>query len=200
MPGVIKDGTGQGFLAKVNLHNQLLVSSADLPFRLTRAILGKSFLVGTDRLPVTATKGLVAWLYNSHDTLLISVPLVSISWNGGDTNHNRVIEVDFAAGMGAPTTNTEEVVARNTRGGHPGVLSATVLGWDGVGTGMTGHDITQEVSLSSVSGGCGYTSIDTNGAILVAPKTTIGLYVRGEELGSAAFAFWLAEVDSADVL
>jgi hypothetical protein len=197
MPGMIKDGTGKGFLAKVDDKNRLFTRAINVPIRASKAGMGQAFVISLDRVPITATKGLVGWLYNSDDSRYLAIPQISISWNGGDTNHNRVLEVDFAGGDGQPTTNTKAVVSRNTKGGDPTALPAVALQWNGVGTGMTGHDVTQHVDISFIAVAQGHTVVETEGAFLVSPKTSISLYARGEELGSSSVSVWSYILDPA---
>lgn len=184
MPDIIRDGTGQGYLAKVDDENHLLVTSASEPLIAHRSHYdGSAYGLSTPMRTITTTGGRILWFKNTN-TKSFWLTDFWFNWNGGTTSHNRVVFGQFIFDDTEPTTNI-------TTGGT-GVLNRaktngtdlTILYWDEVGDGMTGHDAgTPAFYWCNGQGAAHY---NVGGAIILGTNNTISFNLQGEEVGEAS--------------
>ena len=193
---MIKDGTGEGTFAKVCANNLLHVHAVRERMRLWKAMQGRSYVMASGLLSVTATKGLMGWFQYTNTSRLLALCGIDCFWNGGSANHNRTCEVEFTMGDTEPDTNTATLVARNTNTMSSSLLSMTNLVWDEVSTGMTGH--TPGISLNQAPIAQGMSTWDMGGALIVGPDATLSIYARGEEAGVFSFTTWAYEIAADD--
>jgi len=195
MGNFIKDGTGKGYLARVDCHNLLYTFSVGMSVAAHECLKGNTYLISSPLMNITTTQGLIGWNLYSGDHAL-AIDKINIYWNGGSTNYNRPLEVEFKAGDGLPTTNISSISIGNTYIGSPKTLEATALYWNGTGTGMTGHTSGASVGANICS--VGINTFDINGSFIVASGTTLSTYARGEEAGKVSFAVWAYEYNDND--
>ncbi len=185
MTDVIKDGTGKGYLAKVNSNNELAVEGIVESSFHRNSEKDMGFVIATPILAVTATGGRA--LRAVPTDLPAHIAGFTIGWNGGNTNHNRMLEVEVYFGEGAPTANHVALAARSTISGSVRVPAFTTWRWDGVGNGMTGMSAGSLIMSCIVGPGCTFVPIDGMLAITLASAMSINL--KGEEAGNATFKF-----------
>lgn len=179
-----KDGTGKGYLAKVNDENQLSVSSV-ITTGLGHASLehGNAFSVGTPVLAVTATGGPVLWFKHESPAHDFVIHRILMGWNGGDTNHDRVIAGSVYYGADEPSANHTPFEASNLNKGSQNSISSSAYFWDGVGDGMTIAD------LGTLGGslliGQGMSVLDMESSIIIPPNLSFAISVDPEEAGNA---------------
>ena len=193
MSMTIKSGVGSAYLAGVSADNELLVRSQSRQLELVKTIDGRTFLAATLLLDITTTQGMVGWMQLTDTVNQLAIASIAVSWNGGDTNHDRCCEVAFMAGATQPDTNTATLSLRNTNTTSTRTLGATGLKWDGVGTGMTGH--TPGLTLAESTFRKGYTVLDLEGKMIIGPSSTLSVLAKGEEAGrmSVTVYFYLLE-------
>jgi len=196
MSNAIKDGTGKGYLARVDDHHLLYTLSVTLPIPAHECLKGNSYLIASPLMNITTAQGLVGWFYYS-GSYTLAISKINIYWNGGSTNYNRPLEIEFKAGDGQPTTNIAPISIGNTYIGNAKDLSGSALYWNGTGAGMTGHSSGSSVGQNVCS--IGINTFDIDGAFIVAPGTTLSTYARGEEIGKVSFAVWAYEYDDGNV-
>jgi len=190
---LIKDGTGSGYLAKVDSSNNLQVVATSTQIDAAMALEGNFYAIRTGYLDITTAGGRIMWVYLSETVKNLVLARIVVGWNGGNTNHNRALEVGFYAGEGAPTTNITALAARNANTGSPNTVSLTALGWNGVGDGMDGY--AAGLSVSDIIIGQGTTTLDLHGTMIVVPGVTVSIGARGEEAGKLSCTAWFYLVD-----
>lgn len=198
--GRIKDGTGKGYSARVCSHNRLAVNAVVIKIEAWKAQQGRTYSMNTGILPAAASKNLLFWSHYTAENKFLALERLIISWNGGNTNHNRCANVYLEVGLTQPDTGTEEQPIRNTNSAQASnTLAATALRWDGTtGTGMTGHTIgvaTQEYIVDR-----GKTCWEVGGSFIIAPGYKLGIYIEGEEAGYAAIGTRFFELDPEEMV
>ena len=133
----IEDGTGSGFLAKVNTDNRLETTavSEDSAFEANKN--GKAFFLSNNDISIgSGAPYRVFNLKNTSSTESIVIDGIVISHNGGDTNGDKIVEIGYYF--------EESITANNVAGtvfplNGASSITPTVQYWvwDGVGTGMT---------------------------------------------------------------
>lgn len=190
MSFIVKDGKGTGIKWAIDsTHRGLVRAIAETDIANVSRDNGLSFSMGTSVFPITSTQGLVYWFYNGTQDKEFILDGGTLNWNGGDTNHNRALEVELQAGTTAPTTGTAAINISNvnTASGN----SATGLGfsayqWDGTtGTGITGHSA--GITLGTLIQTSSPWQFEFEGSVIVAPGVTLGLFAKGEETGKCSF-------------
>lgn len=180
----IKDGTGKGYLAKVNSENQLITDSV-VTTGLGHAsrVHGYAFSVGTPVMAVTATGGAVLWFQHTDTSFNFIVHRILMGWNGGDTNHNRVINGSLFYGASVPTANQTTFTPANMNRSSQNAIEGTSYLWDEVGDGMTIAD--PGTFVGSLLVGQGMSVLDVEDSIIIPPNLSFSITVAPEEAGNA---------------
>ena len=182
---MIKDGKGGGHLAEVNDENQLIVKAASESMISHRSHADSTaYGISTPMLTITTTGGRILYIKNINSTKNFYLTDVWFSWNGGSTSHNRVMFGDMYFADAVPTTNITT--------GTPGVLNRgsnnsadlTFIYWDEVGDGMTGGSGGDRAF--SWCNSQGHNRVPVQGAIILGVNTTVGINLKGEEIGEAS--------------
>lgn len=184
MSTVIKDGTGASFNTKVDSNNRLQALSIDVPLVAQKAIDGDTYVITTAFLPVTTTEGLVQWFTNNETDKILVIETVQIFFNGGDTNHNRMVKWRSYPLTTEPTTNTVTSPFANFNSTSAKTFNGIHKYWDGVGTGMTGHVLGPQTSAILI--GQSGAIFAARGVQLIGPGLSIGATMEAEETGVAS--------------
>ena len=182
MPDSIRDGTGDGYLAKVASDNRLLTDSITELVSSERSRSGALFGVGTGFLTTSGsmTLGGVLWLRNDATAEDIYVQKLIFGWNGGSTSFNRVIRSFIKYQTGAPSANQTEIDDQIENIGKAGAAAVesgkvTAYKWDGVSNGFTSGSggflqIPNQIAQ-------GNTSISIEGEIILGPGDSMEMQV-----------------------
>lgn len=181
---VIESGVGSGNKALVTAEKRLAVSAVTRDKLGQRSADGAAWGVDTGFLDVTVTGGRMLYIANTSSNKLIKLSNVWFNWNGGSTNHNRVLKGIMYFGDTAPTTNITTGAMANLNTGEQSLFESTVLSWDGGGNGMTGHTAGQAAFNFHVAQGNKEYHLD--GAVIVAPGSSVSFNLQGEENGEAS--------------
>jgi len=184
MPDTLKDGTGSGYLAKIDNENHLHTTCSMESMIAHRSHYDASaYGISTPMLTITTTGGRMLWLQNDSDKDLYITDL-RLSYNGGSTNHNRVAFSQLVFADTEPTTNITTGAAGSLNRSNVVAANMTILYWDEVGDGMTGHVAGSAGFNMCIGQGTSYFPI--GGAIIVSPNKTLSFNLRGEEVGEAS--------------
>jgi len=182
MPDSIKDGTGKGYVAKVDTENRLhtfdTVQSEEVHVAETH---GQTFGVSSGSVTLTSLNPhLVLYLTNTSSTRWLYVTEIIVSYNGGTTNHNRACLFELIKSPGAPTVNNTAGTIGNLNFASGETAEGTMEFWDGVGNGMTsagGAAVLNHIIAQ------GATSINPMGLPIMNRGGAIGIRFTGEEIG-----------------
>jgi hypothetical protein len=182
----IKDGTGSGSVVKVentrlwtqSVMKTTLANTADVSgYSFTWGCYGKT-LPGTDEYTILRIK-------NTDSQRHLHLHRFMLSWNGGDTNHNRCIVGAFYAGTYPPSANYTSLNPSSTNFSMQLTAPSEAQTWDGVGNGMT-------VATNGIKAFEHYfpqniTDVPLDGSIIVPFGISVGFTVKGEEVGKFSF-------------
>jgi hypothetical protein len=191
---ILKDGTGSGYRVKVTSDNSLQVDATTRSNAQYRSSQGVGFAVALQIQSVTGGTEYAALRFKNTDTTRNwRVNNVFLSYNGGDTNHNRMCEGRFYVGMTAPSANATVVTPGNLNLSSSGVAQADAHVWDGVGSGMT--VVSNGVLAYTGLFGPGFNQISFDGATVLGLNDILGLTVKPEETGKIALIMtgWFEE-------
>lgn len=150
MSNIIKDGTGEGFTAKVNSENRLFVNAIQISDTSAKAQEGDAYLVSTViNLTSTGESGLFYIKNNEpRDVILTSLGVVVSLATGsaaGSTSSVRLIK-DPTGGTLISAANNAPIANRNlgssntlTANIYEGVQGSTVTGGTDIFVGFLGH-------------------------------------------------------------
>ena len=183
---ILRDGTGSGSKVKVSNENRLYTQSVSSSISANRAQDGKYYFYVSPIFTLTANGGLIGYFKNTENNPF-HITGISISWNGGSTNYNRVVDFALTFGDGEPTTNTTSGTATNLNGGSTNVLSADILVWDGVGDDMTGG--TAGTAAGNILCAQGFTQFPFfDSELIIIKNGTVGINVIPAEAGEFGFS------------
>jgi len=184
MSETIKDGTGRGFLAKVNELNQVEVSSVGRTEESEVADGGYSFVASTEVLTLNSLNDhLLFYIKNTNTIKRLKLWTIHFGYNGGSTNHNRTMIVKFVTQPSQPTANYTSVVPDNFNLGSNYLAEADVYKWNGVGDGMTYTD--GKISSAYIVNK-GSTIFDMCGIPIQVLNSSTGIIIAAEEIGTVS--------------
>lgn len=188
MSNTIKDGKGRGYLAEVDSENFLRTRAVVLDEAVYFAReYGNSYYVTSSSMTLNSTNShVVLFLQNTNSSRPIQINGVSYSWNGGSTNHNRVMRIRIIKTTVLPSANYEEATAVNLNWGSSTSPDVLIYKWDGVGDGMT---ISSGLSIFDNWVDKGFTPVLTRGVPIVRFNNGIVIEVTGEEIGTFSCSF-----------
>ena len=196
MSGMLTDGTGTMYRAKIDARNELHSRARTVEQSALKCVDGEVFLLSIPFYAIGTDPARLAWMqFNDPNNYFVLDKLIP-SWNGGNTSHNRAMKVEYIIGDGAPTAGHTPYGLANSNLGSTNQLDATVYVWDG----MTGNGITTAstgLSTGRMIVPQGYTITPVNGKMLVVPGTTLSIMYTAEEAGVATFTcyFYLFNPD-----
>ena len=181
---VIRDGVGTGTRAQVDAFHRLKVFGIVQPELYSASNAGLSFVFAVNDISVPATEATILYFQNTDPVNNFHIHEILAGWNGGSTTHARTLIGRFYAGMSAPTANSSTLVPVNLNTTSTTSPTATILKWNGSGTGLT---VASNGALAfSTYVGMGCTSIDFHGAFVIGYNKVIGITLQGEEAGLAS--------------
>lgn len=188
----IQDGSGKGYWTKVDSYNRIhtystgLKEISDVSSRSENA-----YSITTDVITFNSTNE-HPWLYMRNDSdLYLYISSVIYSYNGGDTNHDRVMIKRVYRDVPEPTDRySNDCNQSNLNMGSNNTASLTTYSWDGSGDGME-IDLTDVKQLS--------TSLIMKGSLLlgnlegiILPFNSSMLFTyEPEEVGTASISIKL---------
>jgi len=186
MSETIRDGTGTGYLTRVDSDNRLWTAAVSTPKITERAEAGQSYFLSINDAPLASgTDTKVIYLKNNDPTLYLYTNVLCLGWNGGNTNHNRTMTMYSVADTGTPTGSMQSVVVPNFLIGVGGVANGTFMRWDKTNPGgMT----TPNVGTVAVGLICsqGMTYHWLHGALVFPPGQERCFSLKAEEDGVAS--------------
>lgn len=182
----IKDGTGSGYRAQVDLDHRIRVratASADIEFNSTKYGTAFNFL-SVENSITSGSEYHVLWLKNTDTNRKLHINTIYVSYNGGNTNHNRVLINRIRFGSSTPSANNTTTTGNNLNLVNSNSALVEAYYWNGVGAGMTisGNG---PVILSSYFGN-GFNHIDFQGALLLGYNQVLDFTIQAEETGIAS--------------
>lgn len=199
MAEAIKDGTGNGNLAKVTSDNRVTVDAITELVSSERSRTGNLFGVGTGFLDTSGsmTLGGVLWLRNDATDEDLYVQKMIFGWNGGSTTFDRVVQSFIKYQTGEPTANNTSIddqIENISKTGAAAVASGKVTAykWDEVGAGFTSGaggflQIPNQIPK-------GNTSIQIDGEIILGPGDSMEMQVTDNMTGGEAGIYNVAIV------
>ena len=186
MSGIIVDGTGTSYKACVDARNEIHTRARTVDQAALKCVDGEVFLLSLPFYTISTAGGRVAWMKFTDPSRYFVLDKLIPSWNGGNTNHNRALQVEFIIGDTEPDTGTIPYGLANSNTLSTHTLDATVKAWDGAtGSGMTGHTPGQAAGRMIV--GQGYTIAPVEGKMIIGPNTSLAINYKAEEEGVATF-------------
>lgn len=183
---IIRDGTGKGTRARVNEENQLEVQSSTVTANAyASAYYGRAVVLpAVDNLLNSTVERAVLWWKNTDPNLRFHLNRYYMGWNGGDTNHNRVVTARLYVGTAVPTANHVAFIppSINLASSFQAMMTAYV--WDGVGNGMT-----VATPGTKVQAGCfaqGMFQLDLDGSMIMGFGSVLCATVQPEEAGKCS--------------
>jgi hypothetical protein len=186
MSGVIVDGYGNSYRAQVDARHELHTRARTVDQAALKCVDGQIFLLSLPFYTVPASGHILAWMKFTDPNNYFVLDKLIPSWNGGDTNHNRAMLVEFILYSGDPTAGHTAYGLANSNTLSTNTLDATVYAWDGVTSG--GITLTSAgISTGRMIVGQGYTIAPVDGKMIVGPNTTLAVKVTPEEEGKVTF-------------
>lgn len=181
---ILRDGTGTSRRAKVNTNGQLHVRAITTPRIHQASDGGNAYMLGTTLLTLggVAEHNVLYGAPSPPEGKLAVFDKIRLSWNGGDTNHDRALVVRLYADSSAPTANKTTVIPANLNFGSANLAPGTYERWDGVGT--SGMTVASQGTLALtwiISQGM--TIVDFDDSIILPKGSALLLTVEGEEVG-----------------
>ena len=188
MPEQIRDGLGRGSLLAITGRNEAQVrsvtqdESADVS-----ETYGRTFTVPTGNMTLNSTnEHKVLYMKNTDSARNLYAWVVVVSWNGGDTNHNRALFWSwYLATTAIPTARSTVAYPGNFNFTSGAVANIEAYKWDGTGDGM-------EVATVASGGGewlaQGRTDIELHGVAILGLNDSAVIAVQGEEIGKFALS------------
>lgn len=187
MSGIIIDGTGNSYRAKVDARHEFRTRARTVDQAALKCVDGEIFLLSLPFYTIAAdTATRIAWMQFTDPVNYFVLDKLIPSWNGGDTNHNRAMRVEYIIGDGAPTGGTTAYGMANSNTLSTNTLDATVYAWDGVTSGGIAV-ASSGLATGRMLVGQGYTIAPVDGKMIVGPGVTLSVRVTGEEAGECTF-------------
>jgi hypothetical protein len=175
----IKDGGGSGSAALVDtgrLQTDAVIESSF--HRLSEE--GFGWTLSMPKKTLTTTGGQVLWA--AANDLPLHIFGIHVGWNGGSTNHNRMVELEVRFQSTVPTALNTELLARDARAGVTRIPDITAHVWNGSSDGMTGS--TEGILMHTFTCGPGYSFISLDGSLLVSTDVSFSINAKPEEVGT----------------
>jgi hypothetical protein len=181
---IIEDGKGTGYKAAIDNENFLQTKAV------TETLLSHSshrnqsaFGISTPMRTLTITGGRILFIKNL-SLLNFHITDFWFNWNGGSNNFNRPCYGELIFGDTQPDTNITTGGAGNLNLSSVNTIDLTVLYWDEIGDGMTGHtDGTTAFYWVFCKNPAFY---HTDGAIILSTNKTLSINLRGHEVGEGS--------------
>lgn len=184
----IRDGKGRGYLLEISekhkVQSNAVVQSDDAAVSEED---GLAFSVGTGPMFLDSTNThMVVYLKNTDVNKNLYLWTITLSWNGGDINHNRALFWTWYLGTSAvPTARAVQIGAGPLNFTAGTIANLVAYKWDGTGEGM-------EVATVAEGGGSyltqGRSVIELHGTAILGLNDAAVIAVTGEEVGKFTVA------------
>ena len=182
---ILEDGKGQGYKAQIDNEGNLHALATTESLLAHRSHYDQTaFGISTPMLTITTTGGRMLFIKNLSSTLEFYITDFWFNWNGGSTNFNRPCYGELAFGDTVPDTNTTTSEAGNLNLGSANTADLTVLYWDEIGDGMTGHTAGNTAMYWTFNKNPAHYM--TDGAFILGTHNTISMNLKGEETGEGS--------------
>lgn len=184
---VFEDGTGKGYLAKVDQNNRLQTFSISRSLLREKSISGDVFIFFVSSLNVNTTGGLIFAIKNTSSSKSYTFDNFVISYDGGSTSYNKPCLIKSYALSSLPTANLITGSFINANFNSPNVFPGLFYYWNGTGNGMTGH-ISSSI-ISELYVGQGATQIRYDGVFSGPPNSIVAVEAIAQgESGKLTFS------------
>lgn len=182
----IKDGSGSGSTVKVEDKRLWTKGVASSVLANIANTTGYSFTYGVyDKVLPGTDEYLVVRMKNTDSSREFHIHRMMISYDGGSTNYDKVIRGGFYVGTYPPSANYISIYPSSTNFGKSLTAPSESQSWDGVGNGMT--VATNGLLAFSNYFSKGLTDVPLDGTIIVPFGQSIGITVKGDEIGKFSF-------------
>jgi len=184
---IIKDGTGTGNRAKVDNDNRIHVKSnsgTDMEFASHEKQTAYSFSALEKTITSAGGESHILWIKNVNPEKTFQINSIFISYNGGNTNHNRIIIGRGRIGSSTPSANNTSFTGSNLNLTSANVALVEAYVWNGTGTGMT-IAVNGPTALSGYFAQ-GFNSINFEGALIIGYNQVLDFTIQAEEDGLAS--------------
>lgn len=184
---IIKNGVGDGVLARVFPNHHLAVKSVDeSTIGYKSRVEQVAFSMGCPfAYTITTSEHNIMTLFNNDTDKLFVINSLYISTNGGDTSGNKPFYGRMYKGATAPTTGIltgETIRFGNLNFGSSRITEMRAFLWDGAtGDGLSGGADGQLGLLQMF--GNGLTHIDLRGSVVISPSQYVRITIQGLETG-----------------
>ena len=186
----IQDGTGQGYIARVDKNNRLKTESETSDLAVVSNKAGEAYIISSGRMSLGAgveTNSL--YIENTSPDRDLVADEFHINHNGGNTNADKLLDIKIYVGALEPTANNTLVTpgAANTSS----TITAPVkqYSWNGVGSGMT--TAFQGINIGSTFYERGFTANNLPSKFIVGPGQKILITMEMAEAGKAGFTAYI---------
>lgn len=180
----IKDGTGSGYRAGVTSDNQMRTTTIAQPrIAFISDAKGLSFTLPIMNYSLGTADNEYNLLYfkNIDPNRHFHAMRYFMSWNGGDTNHNRSCDARLYVGSSAPTANNVEFQPGNLNLISANVALAEAHLWNGVSTGMTVSSQGTKAQAAYLTQGVA--QLDLDGSFIIGFNQSFLVTATPEEAG-----------------
>lgn len=195
---VIKDGTGTGYLAKVDSEGHLTTHSTSRPeFVFINDTTGQYFAATTGVVTANSTnEHAVLYIENLSSTLNLYVDAWVLSYNGGSTDHNRCCRIRVYKNCIAPTANHTQITLPSLNWSKAILADTIAYKWDGVGDGMTKGSAGTLIFDSLFRNGL--TQLQVSGSPILNQGNSVTVSYTPEQIGTFAtvMRFYMREQES----
>ena len=182
----IGDGTGKGFLAKVDEDNRLATYGAAEHQIKTATKRGDGYGWGMSDIAVPGGNVPIVVTYMRFDDpdRNFFLDAVLAAWNGGSTTYNKPLSMQMMAGAQPPTANYSPLVLGQANLSLTKVALATGYLWNGVGSGMT--MVFAGVAMNRMFFAQGTTRAEYNGGVVYPKGMSLAVQLSSPEAGIAS--------------
>lgn len=183
----LQDGTGKGYWVKIDSYNRLHTYSTLKPEISDISInRDNAFSITTPVYTFNSTnEHPLLFIKNINPDLILFFSSIIYSYNGGDTNHDRVMIKRVYSCPGTPTDRYEEIEPINIKIRSSNSAMTTTYGWDGIGDGME-IDLSDANNFSTSMVQKGSLVLNEIEAVALQYNACILISYEPEEIGKAS--------------
>lgn len=194
----IQDGTGKGYLVKVDESNRLRTYATSVTeSHFVSHDYERAYSISTENQTFNSTnEHPILYLRNNNPNLTIILSSVIYSYNGGDTNHDRTMVKRVYRNVDAPTANFSSLAPQNLNFGS--LRSAVVDSYmwdDSASDGMT-IDTSGINNLSTSTVPKGNLVLEEIGSVVIPYNASVLWTFQPEEVGkfSISLKFYFEDI------
>lgn len=185
----IQDGSGKGYWVKVDDYNRIYCYSTTLPeISYVSTTHQNAFSITTPVYTFNSTNEHPwLWIRNNNPNLMMFFSAIIYSYNGGDTNHNRIMVKKVYPSSPEPTDRYNEANIKNLTIGSLKTPQLSAYSWNGSGDGME-VDMTGLENLSTSMVPNSSLTLNEIEAVNLEYNATILFTYKPEEIGTASIS------------